>query len=72
MTWGTGSAPKPEPREFWATSKGRTVEILASDTVTDEDGYPTTDVVAYKFLGGQQVHLRAVHSLHGWQKVEFQ
>lgn len=64
--------PNPQPGEFWSTSKGRTVEILASDVITDEDGYPTIDAIAYKFLGGSQVHLRSVHSLHGWSKVEFE
>lgn len=62
----------PNPREFWATSKGRTVEILSRDEVADTDNHSTVDVIAYKFLGGSMVHLRAVNSLTGWTKVEFQ
>lgn len=70
------SLPNPQPCEFWATSKGRTVEILARDEVEVYDalGYPMgpeADVVVYKFLGGSQVHIRAIGSLAGWQKVEF-
>lgn len=68
--------PDPLPREFWSTSKGRTVEILARDTVTQhgnwELDYREIDTVAYKFLGGSMIHLRAVDSLIGWTKVEFQ
>lgn len=68
--------PDPQPREFWTTSKGRTVEILARDQVEDSDDYGFTeakvDVVAYQFLGGTMVHLRAVRSLAGWQKTDFE
>jgi len=68
--------PDPQPREFWSTSKGRAVEILARDIVVSADqwGYPEAeiDTVAYRFLGGSMVHLRAVTSLKNWTKVEFE
>lgn len=71
MSWGNGSdkAPDPQPGDLWSTSKGRTVEILARDQVTDEDNYPTIDVIAYKFLGGSMVHIRSVDSTRNWQRV---
>lgn len=72
----TTDRPDPQPREFWTTSKGRTVEILARDTVEQQPefftDYAEIDTVAYKFLGGSMVHLRAVDSLNGWTKVEFE
>lgn len=67
--------PDPRPREFWTTSKGRTVEILARDVVVDDgpwDSDQEVDAVAYQFLGGSQVHLRSVSSLKNWTKVEFE
>jgi len=70
------TTPDPQPQQFWATSKGRTVEVLARDVAvsTDAFGYAMeeVDVVAYKFLGGQMVHIRAVSSLTGWQKREME
>lgn len=65
----------PEPGEIWTTSKGRTVEILARDTVTgdsEEGYYQEIDAIAYKFLGGTMIHLRAVSTLTNWTKAEFQ
>lgn len=66
--------PDPQPGEFWATSKGRTVEILARDEVEDDSGweYDKVDTIAYQFLGGSMIHLRAVNSLKNWTKVEFE
>lgn len=68
--------PDPQPGEFWTTSKGRTVEILARDEVqvSDDYGFPTAeaDIVAYQFLGGSMIHLRAAASLTNWTKVEFE
>lgn len=68
--------PDPQPGEFWATSKGRTVEILARDAVYEPETVWSiaheTDTIAYKFLGGSMIHLRAVGSLNGWVKTEFQ
>ena len=67
--------PDPQTGEFWATSKGRTVEIVARDTAggfDDIGDYSTVDVVAYRFLGAAVIHLRAVDSLTNWRKVEFQ
>lgn len=65
----------PQPGEFWATSKGRTVEIVARDLVYEPEGdwsiSRETDVIAYKFLGGSMVHLRSVGSLRQWTRVEF-
>lgn len=73
MTWER--PPDVQPGEFWTTSKGRTVEIVARDEVEqvgtwDEDR--TIDTVAYKFLGGTMIHLRSVKSLTGWTRVEFE
>lgn len=65
----------PQPGEFWSTSKGRTVEILARDVVELRDEWLTEqsiDTVAYQFLGGTMVHLRSARSLKGWTKVEFE
>lgn len=66
----------PQPGETWSTSKGRTVEILARDVVEARDDYgfeeSSIDTVAYKFLGGSMVHLRAVSTLVGWTRVEFE
>lgn len=66
--------PDPQPGEFWTTSKGRTVEILARDEVEDDMGweYDKADAIAYRFLGGSMIHLRAVKSLKSWTKVEFE
>lgn len=68
--------PDPNPGEFWATSKGRTVEIVARDVVYQPEGdwsiSHEVDTVAYVFLGGSQVHLRSVGSLKLWTKVEFE
>lgn len=68
--------PDPNPGEFWTTSKGRTVEILARDVVYQPEGdwsiSHETDTVAYKFLGGSMIHLRSVGSLKLWTKVEFE
>lgn len=66
--------PDPQPREFWSTSKGRTVEILARDHVQETGSWDDAemDVVAYKFLGGSMVHLRAVGTLQGWTKTDFE
>lgn len=70
------SSPDPQPGEFWSTSKGRTVEILARDEVVIRDGFgyaiSEADVIAYKFLGGSLVHLRDLSSLRNWTKVEFE
>jgi hypothetical protein len=68
----TSPDPDPQPGEMWSTGKGRTVEIVAADTVADADGYPELEVVAYRFLGGSMVHLRAVSSLTNWKKVSFE
>lgn len=66
----------PQPGEFWATSKGRTVEIVARDVVYEPEGdwaiARETDTVAYKFLGGSMIHLRAVGTLKDWTKVTFE
>lgn len=66
--------PDPQPGQFWSTSKGRTVEILARREVEESGMWDDAkvDVVAYKFLGGSQVHLRCVGTLANWTKVEFE
>lgn len=70
------SLPDPHPGEFWSTSKGRAVEILARDVVYQPEGDwsipQEIDTIAYKFLGGSMVHLRSVGSLKLWTKVEFE
>lgn len=68
------SHPDPQPGQFWATSKGRTVEIVARDEVEESGMWDdaTVDVVAYRFLGGAVIHLRAVGSLTNWTEVEFE
>lgn len=68
------SLPDPQPGQFWTTSKGRTVEILARDAVEDHGDWreQEIDTVAYKFLGGSMIHLRAVSSLSGWAQVGFE
>lgn len=76
MSWGDGSdkTPDPQPGDLWSTSKGRTVEILARREVEESGMWDDAkiDVVAYKFLGGSQIHLRAVGNLSYWTKVECQ
>lgn len=66
--------PDPQPGEFWSTSKGRTVEILARDEVEESGMWDDAkvDVVAYKFLGGTMIHLRCVGTLVNWQKAVFE
>lgn len=66
----------PKPGEMWATSKGRTVEILARDLVYTPEGdwsaSQEIDTIAYRFLGGSMVHLRSVGSLSNWMRQEFE
>lgn len=67
--------PDPQPGEMWSTSKGRTVEIVARDVVELRDDWLTEqsiDTVAYQFLGGTMIHLRAARSLTDWTKTEFE
>jgi hypothetical protein len=69
--------PDPQPGEMWTTGQGRTVEIVTRDTVEvyDAFGYPMgfeADVIAYRFLGGSMIHLRAVFPLTNWTKVSFE
>ena len=66
--------PDPQPGEFWTTSKGRTVEILARAVVVHHGDWTDAaiDTVAYECLGGKMIHLRAVISLKGWTKAEFE
>lgn len=63
--------PDPQPGQLWSTPKGHTVEILAREVVDDNGdwSYDSADVIAYRFLGGSMVHLRAASSLAGWVKV---
>lgn len=70
----SSSLPDPQPGEFWTTSKGRAVEILARDEVEHHGDWTDAviDTVAYQFLGGSMIHLRAVFSLKNWTKVEFE
>ncbi len=70
------STPDPQPGQFWSTSKGRTVEILARDKVEQAEYQwqpeAEIDTVAYKFLGGTMIHLRSVESLRDWKQATFE
>lgn len=63
--------PNPQPGEFWATPKGRTVEIVAREVVEVVYGVEAV-VIAYRFLGGSTIHLRHVNSLTAWSKAIFE
>lgn len=74
----SGTSPDPQPGEFWATAKGRTVEIVARSVVRHSADWPyevidtEVDTVAYTFLGGSMIHMRAVSALTDWRKVNFE
>lgn len=59
----------PQPGQFWLTGREHVVEIIARDEVADD---AEIDTIAYRFLGGSQVHLRAVSSIKAWRKAEFE
>lgn len=64
--------PSPARGELWSTSTGRTVEIVAAEEIEEEDGIGDlnrVDVVAYRFVGGSVVHLRAARNTSNWQKI---
>lgn len=72
MTW---TKPREyKPGELYCTTTGRTVEILAADQVESESegDYECNrlQVIAYKFVGGSIVHLRAARAADRWVKVE--
>lgn len=71
---GSVSSPDPQPGQFWSTSKGRTVEILARNEVGETGDWDDAeiDTVAYKFLGGTMIHLRSVESLREWKQATFE
>lgn len=70
------SPDSPQPGEFWVTAKGRTAEIVARDTVRQQEFWELdeaeVDTIAYRFLGGSMIRLRSVGSLKLWTKVEFE
>lgn len=55
--------------DLYVTTRGRTVEILAVDTVQDRYGDGFT-AVAYRFCGGTVVHLRGADLIEDWTKIE--
>jgi hypothetical protein len=57
--------------QLWMTSTGRTVEILAVDEVEEleQEEYHAVNVIAYRFVGGTGVHLRAASRTNMWTKV---
>ena len=66
--------PKFQVGQLWSTSTGRTVEILAADEIEEENERFSYEVqrvrvIAYKFVGGSVVHLRAVGSTSDWLKI---
>lgn len=68
------TSPDPQPGEMWSTGQGRTVEIVARDVVDDREDWRDSEVdaIAYRFLGGSMIHLRAVSSLTNWTKASFE
>jgi hypothetical protein len=56
--------PGPQPGQIWRTSHDISVEIVARDDV--DGSFGDVDVIGYRFLGGDMVHLRSVASLTGW------
>lgn len=61
----------PSRGELWSTSTGRTVEIVAYEEVEFEADthWPVFGVIAYRFVGGSVVHLRAARNTGNWQKI---
>jgi hypothetical protein len=58
--------------QLWTTSTGRTVEILAVDDVDEENDhgeYHVVNVIAYRYVGGSGVHLRAASRTNLWTLV---
>ena len=64
----------PQPGDIWLTGMLRPVEIIARDEVEHHGDFTDAgiDTIAYRFLGGSQVHLRAVSSIKAWRKAEFE
>lgn len=63
--------PEFETGQLWITATGRTVEVVAVDSVASGEwgDEVEVDVVAYRFVGGSVTHLRSVHGASSWQKV---
>lgn len=66
---------KPAVGSLYVTSGGRTVEVLAVESVECLDMVETAnpvgsaEVIAYRFLGGGVIHLAALHGVQDWVKV---
>lgn len=61
-----------EVGNLYATTGGRTVEIVAAGSVECIDSAApvgSTEVIAYHFLGGSVVHLVAVSEVQEWIRV---
>lgn len=62
----------PQPGQLWSTPTGRTVEIVARDTVRASnvwDDADEIDTVAFHFVGGTMIHLRSAEGLRSWRKM---
>lgn len=58
--------------QLWTTSTGRTVEIVAVDRLEEEGEFgelASVNVIAYRFVGGGIIHLRAAGNTGGWLHV---
>ena len=66
---------KPDPGALYATSSGRTAEVVAyaalNATSLVESHLPvaTTEVIAWRYLGGSVVHLTSLEDVMDWIKV---
>lgn len=63
----------PQPRQLWSTPTGRTVEIVARETVRTSNAWDEAseiDVVAFHFVGGTMIHLRSAEGLKSWRKMQ--
>lgn len=66
---------KPDPGTLYATSSGRTAEVLAykalNATSMVESHLPvaTTEVIAWSYLGGSVVHISSLEDVLDWIRV---
>ena len=59
----------PEIGDLYLTTTGRTVEILAVDTVANS-WEESVEAVAYRFVGCTMVHLRGQSGIAKWTRIE--
>lgn len=66
---------KPHPGSLYATTNGRTAEVVAYEaldaTSLVDSPLPvaTTEVIAWKYLGGTIVHISSLDDVQDWVKV---